>query len=224
MLHVGRYRKLTASALCAHQGHRKSMDEKDETGIKGGLAGLGDFSDWQIDSTKMEVRTARRLVAGTCSNSHCGPADPSCPHGDCGWGQQVGPRIAGGSFADLHMGVYCGQTVAVKVLRTDPTAVGDSAASTALQEEFVKEVSILRKVCDGSGHGGAEHEWVPWVSCLRRVCQHSFAQSATEHAMPGPSASWNEEWGALLRLLHLGVLSCSSIRGSRAENTPPPTW
>jgi hypothetical protein len=58
----------------------------------------------------------------------------------------VGPRIAGGSFADLHMGVYCGQTVAVKVLRTDPTAVGDAASSAALQEEFVKEVSILRKV------------------------------------------------------------------------------
>jgi hypothetical protein len=58
----------------------------------------------------------------------------------------VGPTIARGSFADLHMGVYCGQTVAVKMLRTDPTAVDDVASSAALQEEFVKEVSILRKV------------------------------------------------------------------------------
>jgi tRNA A-37 threonylcarbamoyl transferase component Bud32 len=94
------------------KAQRKSMEEKTVAKTVGGLAGLGDFSDWQMDMTKMEV----------------------------------GPTIARGSFADLHMGVYCGQTVAVKMLRTDPTAVDDVASSAALQEEFVKEVSILRKV------------------------------------------------------------------------------
>lgn len=53
---------------------------------------------------------------------------------------EVGNRIAGGSFADLHKGEYCGQVVAVKLLRLS------ALQGTSLREEFCQEVSILRKV------------------------------------------------------------------------------
>jgi hypothetical protein len=74
---------------------RFSMHEKTVTEKMGGLAGLGDFSDWQMDITKMEVRTAHRPVARTCNNSHCNGSlvrrmekghhtDPPTRLGDCG--------------------------------------------------------------------------------------------------------------------------------------------
>merc|ERR1719183_1447968 len=67
---------------------------------------LGQFEDWSMDASKLEV----------------------------------GNRIAGGSFADLHKGEYCGQVVAVKLLRLS------ALQGTSLREEFCQEVSILRKV------------------------------------------------------------------------------
>jgi hypothetical protein len=99
VLPVGRARRLTASSLCAHQAHRKSMDEKTLAQNVGGLEGLGDFSDWKMDMTKMEVRTAHAVsVARTCDDSHCNgslvwrmerlshaPAGPSCVDGDGVW-------------------------------------------------------------------------------------------------------------------------------------------
>jgi len=98
------------------------------------------------------------------------------------------------------MGVYCGQTVAVKVLRTDAMAVGDSAASTALQEEFVKEVSILRKVRDG------------------------VAQSAIENAMAGRSRSLFER-GALFDPIAPRRLQLDPRRSCCTHPTwQPPTW
>eukprot|EP00959_Pyramimonas_sp_CCMP1952_P320820 6713723-Pyramimonas_sp.AAC.1 len=54
---------------------------------------------------------------------------------------EVGPKLAGGSFADLHKGVYCGQMVAVKVLRSESVS-----QNSTLQAEFCQEVSILRKI------------------------------------------------------------------------------
>uniref|UniRef100_A0A6T7VVI0 Protein kinase domain-containing protein n=1 Tax=Pyramimonas obovata TaxID=1411642 RepID=A0A6T7VVI0_9CHLO len=54
---------------------------------------------------------------------------------------ELGPKLAGGSFADLHKGVYCGQLVAVKVLRSESVT-----QNSTLQAEFCQEVSILRKI------------------------------------------------------------------------------
>eukprot|EP00245_Coleochaete_scutata_P000955 TRINITY_DN1117_c0_g1_i2.p1 TRINITY_DN1117_c0_g1~~TRINITY_DN1117_c0_g1_i2.p1 ORF type:complete len:640 (-),score=134.06 TRINITY_DN1117_c0_g1_i2:975-2894(-) len=48
-------------------------------------------------------------------------------------------KVASGSFGDLFRGTYCGQEVAIKILK--PERLNDS-----LQSEFKQEVSILRKV------------------------------------------------------------------------------
>eukprot|EP00238_Polyblepharides_amylifera_P011568 CAMPEP_0196581798 /NCGR_PEP_ID=MMETSP1081-20130531/35622_1 /TAXON_ID=36882 /ORGANISM="Pyramimonas amylifera, Strain CCMP720" /LENGTH=637 /DNA_ID=CAMNT_0041902153 /DNA_START=111 /DNA_END=2024 /DNA_ORIENTATION=+ len=54
---------------------------------------------------------------------------------------ELGPKLAAGAFADLHKGSYCGQVVAVKVLRAE-----NLANNTSLQSEFCQEVSIMRKI------------------------------------------------------------------------------
>lgn len=71
------------------------------------LLALGNYTDWEMDLSKLEV----------------------------------GPKLASGSFADLYKGVYCGQSVAVKVLRTESIT-----QSSTVQSEFCQEVSILRKI------------------------------------------------------------------------------
>ncbi|KAH7429647.1 hypothetical protein KP509_09G060400 [Ceratopteris richardii] len=48
-------------------------------------------------------------------------------------------KIASGSFGDLYRGTYCGQDVAIKVLK--PERLNDN-----LQREFAQEVFIMRKV------------------------------------------------------------------------------
>ncbi|XP_052201278.1 serine/threonine-protein kinase STY46-like isoform X2 [Diospyros lotus] len=52
---------------------------------------------------------------------------------------KMGDRIASGSCGDLYRGIYLGQDVAVKVLRSEHL-------SDALEDEFAQEVSILREV------------------------------------------------------------------------------
>lgn len=48
-------------------------------------------------------------------------------------------KIAAGSFGDLYRGSYCGQDVAIKILR-------DANEDSTQLEEFLQEVSIMRKV------------------------------------------------------------------------------
>ncbi|CAI5491516.1 unnamed protein product [Closterium sp. Naga37s-1] len=48
-------------------------------------------------------------------------------------------KIASGSFGDLYRGTYCGQDVAIKILKAE--RLNDS-----LQQEFAQEVFIMRKV------------------------------------------------------------------------------
>ncbi|KAK1404020.1 Serine/threonine-protein kinase STY46 [Heracleum sosnowskyi] len=52
---------------------------------------------------------------------------------------KIGERIASGSCGDLFRGIYCGQDVAVKVLRSEHL-------NNTLEDEFVHEVNILREV------------------------------------------------------------------------------
>ncbi|XP_074371272.1 serine/threonine-protein kinase STY8-like isoform X2 [Apium graveolens] len=52
---------------------------------------------------------------------------------------KIGERIASGSCGDLFRGIYCGQDVAVKVLRSEHL-------NNTLEDEFVHEVDILREV------------------------------------------------------------------------------
>jgi abortive infection bacteriophage resistance protein len=48
--------------------------------------------------------------------------------------------VAAGSFSNLYRGYYCGQEVAVKILKE----LQDDASQF---QEFLQEVSIMRKVC-----------------------------------------------------------------------------
>ncbi|XP_028763682.1 serine/threonine-protein kinase STY46 isoform X1 [Neltuma alba] len=52
---------------------------------------------------------------------------------------KIGDRIASGSCGDLYHGVYLGQDVAVKILRSEHL-------NDALEDEFAQEVAILRQV------------------------------------------------------------------------------
>jgi hypothetical protein len=50
--------------------------------------------------------------------------------------------VAAGSFSNLYRGYYCGQEVAVKILKE----LQDDASQ---YQEFLQEVSIMRKVGAG---------------------------------------------------------------------------
>ncbi|XWS15249.1 hypothetical protein CRYUN_Cryun35bG0078500 [Craigia yunnanensis] len=52
---------------------------------------------------------------------------------------KIGERIASGSCGDLYHGIYLGQDVAVKILRSEHL-------NDALEDEFAQEVAILREV------------------------------------------------------------------------------
>ncbi|BFG40713.1 hypothetical protein CerSpe_269880 [Prunus speciosa] len=52
---------------------------------------------------------------------------------------KIGDRIASGSCGDLYRGIYLGQDVAVKILRSEHL-------NDALEDEFAQEVKILREV------------------------------------------------------------------------------
>ena len=48
-------------------------------------------------------------------------------------------KIASGAFGDLYMGIYCGQEVAVKILK-------DVDSNSQQYQEFMQEVTIMKKV------------------------------------------------------------------------------
>ncbi|XVE55171.1 hypothetical protein DITRI_Ditri03aG0138400 [Diplodiscus trichospermus] len=52
---------------------------------------------------------------------------------------KIGERIASGSCGDLYRGIYLGQDVAVKILRSEHL-------NDAMEDEFAQEVAILREV------------------------------------------------------------------------------
>lgn len=54
----------------------------------------------------------------------------------------IDAKVAAGSFSNLYKGFYCGQEVAVKILKE----LQDDASQ---YQEFLQEVSIMRKVGRG---------------------------------------------------------------------------
>lgn len=77
------------------------------------------------------------------NNGQNGTPTPSTPSSD-DWEIDINQlkcdkKVASGSFGDLFRGTYCGQDVAIKILK--PERLNEN-----LQREFQQEVSIMRKV------------------------------------------------------------------------------
>ncbi|CAM6085958.1 unnamed protein product [Calypogeia fissa] len=52
---------------------------------------------------------------------------------------KLGQKVASGAFGDLYRGTYCGQDVAIKILKRD-------RLTENLQHEFMQEIFIMRKI------------------------------------------------------------------------------
>lgn len=68
------------------------------------------------------------------------PASPAVDDWEIDISQlQIDAKVASGAFSNLYRGYYCGQEVAVKILK-------DVQDDTSQYQEFLQEVSIMRKV------------------------------------------------------------------------------
>jgi hypothetical protein len=93
--------------------------------------------------------------------------------------------VAAGSFSNLYRGYYCGQEVAVKILKE----MQDDASQF---QEFLQEVSIMRKV--SSLRSGVEQLLI-MVVAFQQLLQHV--------------------WLNVARLLSMDVLGCGCRFGTR---------
>ncbi|XP_022860017.1 serine/threonine-protein kinase STY8-like isoform X1 [Olea europaea var. sylvestris] len=110
---------------------------------------------WPVEGTEglsEELRKSISRSEGTWSgSSHSQSAvekaitsHAKCEDWEIDWRSlKIGEKIAAGSCGDLYRGVYLGQNVAVKMLR--PEHLNDP-----LEDEFAKEVAILREVQHGN--------------------------------------------------------------------------
>ncbi|KAK7279851.1 hypothetical protein RJT34_24910 [Clitoria ternatea] len=106
---------------------------------------------WPVEETDglydaMEKAVARSEGSWSrSSNSHSGVEKALAAEGKSGDWEidrrllKLGEKIASGSCGDLYHGVYLGEDVAVKVLRSEQL-------NDALEDEFAQEVAILRQV------------------------------------------------------------------------------
>ncbi|XP_061341997.1 serine/threonine-protein kinase STY46-like [Gastrolobium bilobum] len=106
---------------------------------------------WPVEETDdlydaMEKAVARSEGSWSrSSNSHSAVEKALAAEGKSGDWEidrrllKIGERIASGSCGDLYRGVYIGEDVAVKVLRSEQL-------NDALEDEFAQEVAILRQV------------------------------------------------------------------------------
>lgn len=80
------------------------------------------------------------LSAGSQAQMGQRPGSPAVDDWEIDIGQlQIDAKIASGAFSNLYKGSYCGQEVAVKILK-------DVQDDTSQFQEFLQEVSIMRKV------------------------------------------------------------------------------
>ncbi|XP_039050151.1 serine/threonine-protein kinase STY46-like isoform X2 [Hibiscus syriacus] len=106
---------------------------------------------WPIEDTDGLYKAMEKVVArskGSYSGSSHSPAainDTSATQENSGDWEidrrllKMGERIACGSCGDLYRGIYLGQDVAVKILRSEHL-------TDTLEDEFAQEVAILREV------------------------------------------------------------------------------
>ncbi|QHO14407.1 serine/threonine-protein kinase STY8 isoform X3 [Arachis ipaensis] len=111
---------------------------------------------WPVEETDGLYEAMEKAVARSegswsrSSNSLSAVEKPLAAEAKCGYWEidkrllKIGERIASGSCGDLYHGVYLGQDVAVKVMRSDQL-------NDALEDEFAQEVTILK-------------------SCVKRLC------------------------------------------------------
>ncbi|GAU42700.1 hypothetical protein TSUD_43100 [Trifolium subterraneum] len=97
------------------------------------------------DLTLLPATKAYKGSWSHSSNSHSAVAKALAAEGKSGdWeidrrSLKIGEKIASGSCGDLYHGVYLGEDVAVKVLKSEQL-------NDALEDEFTQEVAILRQV------------------------------------------------------------------------------
>jgi hypothetical protein len=79
-------------------------------------------------------------------------------------------QVAAGSFSNLYRGSYCGQEVAVKILKE----LQDDASQ---YQEFLQEVSIMRKVRGGLGsnRAGAGYQSLGSSNSSTTCCRYEQA-------------------------------------------------
>ncbi|KAK2404449.1 ACT protein tyrosine kinase family protein [Trifolium repens] len=106
---------------------------------------------WPLEETDGLYAAMEKAVARSegswshSSNSHSAVAKALAAEGKSGdWeidrrSLKIGEKIASGSCGDLYHGVYLGEDVAVKVLKSEQL-------NDALEDEFTQEVAILRQV------------------------------------------------------------------------------
>ncbi|CAA3005281.1 serine threonine- kinase STY8-like isoform X1 [Olea europaea subsp. europaea] len=110
---------------------------------------------WPVENTEGLYEEMRKSISrseGTWSGSSHSQsavekavtAQEKCECWEIDWRSlKIGEKIAAGSCGDLYRGVYRGQNVAVKVLRSEHL-------NDLLEDEFTKEVAILREVQHGN--------------------------------------------------------------------------
>ncbi|XP_043808972.1 serine/threonine-protein kinase STY8 isoform X2 [Manihot esculenta] len=106
---------------------------------------------WPIEDTDGLHKAMEKAIARSegswsgSSHSHSAVDKASAAQAKCGDWEidrrllKIGERIASGSCGDLYHGVYLGQDVAVKILRSEHL-------NDTQEEEFAQEVAILRQV------------------------------------------------------------------------------
>ncbi|MED6194576.1 hypothetical protein PIB30_029846 [Stylosanthes scabra] len=106
---------------------------------------------WPVEETAGLYEAMEKAVARSegswsrSSNSLSVVEKPLAAEAKCGDWEidkrllKIGERIASGSCGDLYHGVYLGQDVAVKVMRSEQL-------NDALEDEFAQEVTILKQV------------------------------------------------------------------------------
>jgi serine/threonine protein kinase len=97
---------------------------------------------WAKPSLKNEIPAMPEAVGHPDNERSPAPALPS--NGTDDWEidfsqLKFNQKVANGSFGDLFQGTYCGQDVAIKILK--PERLNEN-----LHREFMQEVSIMRKV------------------------------------------------------------------------------
>ncbi|KAG1662429.1 hypothetical protein FOA52_004010 [Chlamydomonas sp. UWO 241] len=110
-------------------------------GVGGGVAGAAQQGQHRlvVPPEAPAGVAAAALLAGQAGTLGRRPNSPPVDDWEIDIMQlQIDAKVAAGAFSNLYRGYYCGQEVAVKILK-------DVQDDTAQYQEFMQEVSIMRK-------------------------------------------------------------------------------